>query len=264
MSIFTFMLGISELTFFGIAMVKWQNGCIRCLLVPIGFGFMVMTCYGPFLVRSWAEKYAWDHGCNSFPVQIVLQAAGCFGTNLAVAHYFIDGSPMYTYQLDRSNFLNFSLQTIDSSSLATNFSSPEYPSIHSIAYDFVNKTIAGNCTSPTIAPNSTIPCLSGTFYPSNNHLSFNMTDSRENSSSYLRGTDKEWFFNEDPPRLVLEDEGGTTVLETDVASRCTLLKVCMGKRDAGPETIVPIALVLWKQMDFASYCDCGNHADQLV
>ncbi|KDQ60508.1 hypothetical protein JAAARDRAFT_191883 [Jaapia argillacea MUCL 33604] len=228
-----------------------------------------MAFYGPFLVRSWAEKYAWDHGCHSFPMQVVLQAAGCFGPNVAVAHYFMDGSPMYTYQLDRqpSNFLNFSLQTIDSSSLATNLSSPEYPSIQSIAYEFVNKTIAGNCTSTTIAPNSTIPCLSGSFYPSNNYLSFNITDSRANSSNqpiYLRGTDKEWFFSEDPPRLVLEGGSGTTVLETDVASQCTLLKVCMGRRDAGPETIVPIALVLWKQIDFASYCDCGDHADQLV
>ncbi|KDQ60507.1 hypothetical protein JAAARDRAFT_32919 [Jaapia argillacea MUCL 33604] len=270
MWIFTVFLGFSDVVVFCFVVMKSKNDCAKCILAPIGLCVTVMVFYMPFIIESWAETYAWHHGCIGAQMQVVLQASPCYGpANFAVAHYFIGNSPVYTYQLVRqpSNFLNFSLQTIDSSSLATNFSSLGYPSIQSIAYDFVSKTIVGNCTSTAAAPNSTFPCLSGSFYPSNNYLSFNLTDFRANSSTapiYLRAVDKNWFFSEEPPRVVLKDGDGMTVLETDVASQCTALKLCMRSRGAGPETIVPVALVLWKQMDFASYCDCGHHEGALV
>jgi hypothetical protein len=170
------------------------------------------------------------------------------------ASYFQGNTPLYTYDIFQSSadLWSFNIRTIDSPDLAQNQSSPLYPSISNITYDFVDDSVLGNCTSPS--SNTTSTCIKGFFNP-NNYLSFNITDLRTNLTANIRAVDKQWAFDNDAPSVLLKDSSGVEVIRTDVTKKgdCTQLKVCAAQQNGG-SIIVPIGLILIRQMDYAVSC----------
>ncbi|KDQ60506.1 hypothetical protein JAAARDRAFT_608335 [Jaapia argillacea MUCL 33604] len=234
------------------------------VMFPVALLMILCPFFGPFVGLSVAEKWAWDHGCDGYPISVIIDAQGYDAPPYYpnVVHYYLYNNPVYSYDIfqQSADFWSFGLRTVDSSALSENESDPHYPSIHSIGYDFVSNTITGNCTSPATGNTTTTPCISGSFNPTNDYLSFNLTDSRDSSSTSLRAVDKQWTFDTYPPNAILKDGNGQTVLRTDITRRsdCTLLKVCIGRNDPGAETIAPIGLVLLMQMDYAVSCTTPN------
>jgi hypothetical protein len=133
--------------------------------------------------------------------------------------------------------------------------------ISNITYNFVTYSVSGTCTSPS--SNSTAPCIEGSFNPGN-YLSFDFRDLRTNTSTTLQAVDKEWTFTNDAPSVLLKNTSGAEVIRTDVTKPgkfgCTYLKVCAGQ-DAGPQIIVPIGLILIRQMDYAIECTTPKPKD---
>jgi hypothetical protein len=175
----------------------------------------------------------------------------------STAQYLQGISPAYTFVIFQSSAdeWQFNLRTIDSPDLAQSSSATAYPSIQRITYNFVNNTIIGDCTSPS-SNNTTFPqCVTGSFN-AGDFLSFDLIDLRANTTTNLRAIDKEWTFNgDDAPNVLLRDQDGVEMLKTDVTKQgdCTQLKVCAAK-EAGPELIVPVGLLLMHQMDHATRC----------
>jgi len=203
----------------------------------------------------------WNHGCDNYPIQIILDGRAhnepSYYPN--TARFFQGALPAYTYDLFQSSAddWSFNLRTIDAPDL--NQSAPEYPSISNITYDFRDFTVSGNCTSPP--SNATTQCISGSFNP-NNFLSFSLHDLRTNATSNLRAVDKQWAFSNDAPSFILKDDSGAEVLRTDVTKYgdCTQLKICAAQ-DTGPGIIVPLALILIRQSEYAVICTSPHFLD---
>lgn len=199
-------------------------------------------------------QHAWSHGCDNYPVQVILDGRTFGGPEYTAntAHFFQGTLPLYTYDLFQSSASDwlFNLRTIHVPNL--NQSSLDHPSISNVTYNFKDFTVSGNCTSPSSA--ETAQCISGSFNP-NNFLSFSLYDLRANTTLNLRAVDNQWAFRNDPPSVLLKDDGGTEILKTDVTKYgdCTQLKMCAGM-DTGPGIIVPMALILIRQSEYAIKC----------
>ena len=206
---------------------------------------------------------AWNHGCDNFPVQIILSAKDYDGpsTKPNTAQYFLGKEPIYTYDIfqQSANDWTFNIRTLDSPTLANNQSDPIYPSVSNITYNFVDNTVSANCTSPNA--NATFRCVDGSFNP-NDYLSFKISDLRDNSTTNLNAVDKQWAVGDDAPSVILKDESGVEVIRTDVTnpSTCTQLKVCAG-RSSGADIVVPIGLILTRQADYAVECTTPSDSD---
>jgi hypothetical protein len=164
--------------------------------------------------------------------------------------------PAYTYEVFQSSTdsWSFNLLSVDAPNL--NQSSPDYPSISNVTYNFKDFTVSGMCTSLSSA--ETIQCISGTFNP-NNFLSFSLYDLQSNATLNLRAVDKEWAFSEEAPSVLLKDDSGTEILKTDVTKYrdCTQLKIC-ARQDSGPGIIVPLAPILIRQSEYAIKCTASK------
>lgn len=199
---------------------------------------------------------AWAHGCDDYPIQVVLNAKAYRGPvyqpNLAL--YFQGNTPLYTYDIFQSSadLWSFDIRTIDSPDLARNQSALLYPSITKVTYNFIDNSVSGNCHSRY--SNTTSLCIIGSFNP-NDYLSFNLTDLRSNLTTYIRAVDKQWAFYHRPPSVLLKDSNGALVLRTDITKLgdCTQLKVCAAQNN-GAGITVPIGLILIRHIDYAIYC----------
>jgi hypothetical protein len=195
------------------------------------------------------------HGCDNYPIQVILNPKAyhdpIYRPN--VASYFQGNTLLYTYDIFQTSadLWAFNIRTIDSPDLAQNQSALLYPSISKITYNFIDNTVSGNCTSPS---NETFTCLEGSFnfYDC---LSFNLTDLRSNSATYIRAVHKKWAFYDDAPSVVLKDSSCAQVLRTAGTRMgdCTELKLCAAQNN-GASVTVPIGLILIRQMDYAIYC----------
>jgi hypothetical protein len=224
------------------------------IMVPVATVMILGPFFSPWVALPFAQRHEWNHGCDNFPVQVVLTAKSYNGPSYVpnTAQYFHGSAPAYTYDLfqESADAWSFNIRTIDSPELKQNMSDPFYPSISNITYNFVDNTVSGNCTSPF--SNSSSMCIQGSFDP-NNFLSFTLTDLRSNSTTHLRAVDKEWAFNDDAPSVLLKDDSGAEVIRTDVTKHCTQLKVCAGQQSMSGMTI-PMGLILMRQIDYAVYC----------
>lgn len=205
----------------------------------------------------------WNRGCENFPIQIILYAKSYDGpsTQPNLIRYFAGHDPLYTYDIFQSSadIWSLNIRTIDSPELTNNMSSPLYPSISNITYNFVDDTLSANCTSQN--SNTTISCIHGTF-TTDGLLSFNLTDTRSNISSNLRSANKQWTFDGYAPSVVLNDAStGQEIVATAVenSNDCTQLKVCAAKTN-GPDISIPLGIILTRQMDYAISCTTPDNS----
>jgi len=226
------------------------------VVAPIATVLILGPFISPFIALPLAQRTAWIHGCDGYPIQIVIDAKAYNGPSYQpnIASYFQGYTPLYSYDIFQSSAdqWSFNIRTINSPDLAQNHSAPLYPSISNITYDFIYNTVSANCTFPS--SNTTSTCVTGSFNP-NNYLSFNLTDLRSNSTTYLHAVDKEWAFGDDAPSVILKDSNGVEVIRTDVTKKgdCTQLKLCAAQ-DSGAGITVPVGLILMRQMDYSVYC----------
>lgn len=206
----------------------------------------------------------WNRGCEGFPVQIILYPKGYNGpsTQPNLIRYFAGNDPLYTYDIFQSSadIWSLNIRTIDSPELANNISSPLYPSISNISYNFIDNTVSANCTSQNSS--TTTSCIHGTF-TIDGVLSFNLTDTRTNTTSNLRADNKQWTFDGYAPSVVLNDGStGQEVVATAVENSddCTQLKVCAAKTN-GPDISVPLGIILTRQMNYAIECTTPQDSD---
>jgi hypothetical protein len=205
------------------------------IVAPIAVVLILGPFFSPWVALPLAQKAAWNHGCDNYPIQVVLDARAYDGPSYqpTIASYFQGNTPLYAYDIFQASAdeWSFNIRTIYSQDLANNRSSSLYPSISNITYNFVDNSVSGNCTSPS--SNTTSTCIEGYFNP-NNYLSFNLTDLRSSSTAYIRAVDKQWAFDDDAPSVLLKDSSGA--------------------QDNGPSITVPMGLILIRQMDYAIYC----------
>lgn len=86
-------------------------------------------------------------------------------------------------------------------------------------------------------------------------MSFSLNDLRTDTTSHMRAVDRQWSFQDDAPSVLFRDDHSVEVMRTDVTKPrdCRQLKVCIAK-DAGPDIIFPIGLLLIRQSDYAIHC----------
>ena len=211
--------------------------------------------------------------------------------------YFFDNTPassptqLFTYEItnpgDGDEWL-FSLRTWDSPQ--ADIPVDMYPTLQHVYYDFVDDSLAGNCTlrNPTNPSKNTtsLPCMTGQFDPSN-HLSFdisssvplNTTLSTEAQSVPVTNTslaihDNGWDYTGEAPAVRLQEKNhdgslGFLVLKTTVTrpNDVTELKVCVAGlegREGGTvsaEVLAPLGLMLLRQADYALYATSDNNGD---
>ncbi|KAF7794555.1 hypothetical protein EIP86_005689 [Pleurotus ostreatoroseus] len=234
-----------------------------------------MPFFGGWVVTAIVQKHAWEHGCDSYPMYVILDGTAYNSpqTTKNVAYFYEQGhsDAMYTYELsnpDDGDIWTFHLREFDSEQ--STIPIDLYPTLQLVQYDLVNETVTANCTTST----TSTACLSGTF-DTGSPLYLNLTSSvplnntsnataLPQTTTALRSQDAHWSYRDQPPALILRelngDSLGQTVLKTTVAkvSDCTELKVCLSGTGAQPivgaEVMTPLGLMLMQQADYASYC----------
>jgi len=98
------------------------------------------------------------------------------------------------------------------------------------------------------------------YFNLDNHLSFNLTDLRSNTTTYIRAVDETWAFHKEAPSVLLKGSDGAQVIRTGVTMRgdCTQFKVCAAQ-DNGVGITVPVGLILARQMDYAMSCTAPHN-----
>jgi len=255
------------------------------VLFPAAVFMVVMPFFGGWIVLPLVQKYAWQHRCDGYPMQVILDGKAYNNPRYTpdTAYFYIGNSPdpIFTYDItnpedDHDWYFSFRNWDTQQSSIPLDY----YPTLQNIRYNFIDNTLAGNCTVPVSpgSPNTTtIDCMNGSFNPGN-LLSFTVNSSipLNNTSNgttspftttLLRTVDKQWAFDSDAPSLILRTVNPSTnvlealVLRTAVTkpNDCTLLKVCVSglQREGGAlaaEVLAPLGLMLMRQADYANYC----------
>jgi hypothetical protein len=212
------------------------------------------------------SQQAWNHRCDSFPVEVVLDGLAYKSPEsqvpLASFYFWENGvrTKYYEYTLSQddavSNLWRFNLRNVES-----HVPVAVYPLVLSVSYQLVNDTVSAHCvTGPEGAAGE---CMRGTFDPGR-RLTFSLSDTRlpTNKTTRLRAVDDDWLFYKGSPRFILREvpldypNGLGDIIVQTVVTRpglCTSLKVCLA-RGVGLETITPLGLALLKQNNPADKC----------
>ena len=264
---------------------RWRKGQIgKVVFFPLAFFLCAAPFFSPFAALPLAQQQQWDHFCDNFPGEAVLIGhTSSIGT---ATFYLAPGGSLSTAAREKADFL-FRLDleekifhrdmTIDP--LAS--TSPVYPSISKITYDYedglrlgIKGTLVAVCEFPPLVGgtlgNATdgATCGQGLF-SSSPYLQLILDNA--NRTTRVHSVDKEWEFTDDAPSVVLrrrasgfllpgpttmghEDE--MTLVQTAVTRRnhCEELKVCLGERTLGFDTLASLGLLLRAQTIFSGSC----------
>lgn len=174
-----------------------------------------------------------------------------------IAAYAINNKTTFEYEMYQvsSDIWSFGLSSINSSVLMGNPSAQGYPMISNITYSLSDSTFSGNCTSTTSADVTTAtPCLQGTF-TDKSRLTFDMTDTRSNTTTDLTAVDDRWLYPWSPPSALLKNTDGSQAVLTTTkeVNQCESLRTCANNLD-GPTAFVPIGLLFIQQIQYALDC----------
>jgi hypothetical protein len=237
------------------------------VVIPIA----IVMCLGPFFSGFVAESVIrpriYKHGCDSYPVEVVLSGRAYGAARqivpMATFYYWQNGARTQYYQYsisqedDDPDVWHFNLRTV-----TPNITIPTeaYPLVWQMSYNFLNNTITGNCaTGPDTPKNGTVPCMNGSFDPVN-FFAFSIDDTRTNTVTKLRAIDKTYTLKSEHPAYILrqvqpDNSLGSIFQKTTVTSgsKCSSLKVCSARLN-GPEILAPLGLALLAQDNYATAC----------
>lgn len=281
----------------GVAKFLWVTFLIF-VGIPLAILVTIMPFFGPWIVVPIVQRQIWIHGCDNYPMMVILDAKSTDDARYVVnVAYFFDNTPtfspthLFTYEItnpDDGDVWLFSLRTWDSpqSDIPTDM----YPTLQQVYYDFVDDSLSGNCTlrnpiSP-LTNTTTLPCMTGHFDPGN-HLSFDVSSSVPLNTTFsteaqsvpvmnasLGIHDNDWDYAGEAPAARLQEKNedgslGFLVLKTTVQkpSDITELKVCVAGpegREGGTvsaEVFAPLGLMLMRQADYALDATSDNNSD---
>lgn len=182
-------------------------------------------------------------------------------SSLLTLYYAQQGNSRYQYSMSQQdNSAIWSLELLGNPgrfarAVPTNFSS----FVQSVMYDLDKSTLSATCTT-TDSSGDSIGCLRGTF--ALDAFAFYLNDSRVNTETILRPTDREWMYSDDAPSFTLhyvqkDGQLGSVVMQSAVTKRnhCELLKICLQVPAPTLDVIVPLGLALWAEDHYATYCN---------
>ncbi|KAJ3558941.1 hypothetical protein NM688_g637 [Phlebia brevispora] len=175
--------------------------------------FFLFPLFGPAMVLPIAQKHAWEHRCDAYPMYVILDGKGFNQPQYVknIAYFYEQGSrdPLFTYQLSNpsdGDIWTFSLREYGTNSSA--LSQDLNPTLHFIQYNFLDYGLTGNCSTEANRSTSDV-CVNGT-YDNENPLKLNLNSSVPLISSSnatdaspafvtLRSHDDLWYDHEDAP-----------------------------------------------------------------
>ena len=264
---------------------RWSKRQIRkVVLFPFAFFLCAVPLFSPFSALPLAQRQQWNHFCDKFPGEAVL-TGHTSSTGTATFYLAPEGSlstatrkkANFLFRLDLEEKIFYRDMAIDP--LAS--ISSVYPSISKITYDYedglrpgIKGTLVAVCEFPPLVwstlGNATggVTCGQGLF-SSSPYLQLILESA--NKTTRVHSVDKEWEFTDDAPSVVLrrracglpslgpttmghEDE--ITLVQTAVTRRnhCQELRVCLGERTLGFDTLASLGLLLRAQTLSSGSC----------
>ncbi|EJD37735.1 hypothetical protein AURDEDRAFT_173244 [Auricularia subglabra TFB-10046 SS5] len=224
------------------------------LLVPMAVVLSTAPFAVPWIAMPLMQEFAWNHRCDSWPVEAVL--VGRAGSNAhSTATFFFDHAEAYSFDLyDRMSLL-YRYQEGDKEQ-------PSFPmpTLQNVTYDLSTSSAVGICLFSGQKQN----CLSANMdldLDSTSYLRFEIAADLGFGVRHhvLHAIDHDWQYSDDAPSMILRDElTGESVLRTAVTKRgdCAQLKVCLNTSNEA-RMLVPIGLMLIFQEKWAGGTTCG-------
>ncbi|KAH7107290.1 hypothetical protein BKA62DRAFT_128351 [Auriculariales sp. MPI-PUGE-AT-0066] len=256
---------------------RWVTIPVGVLVPAFALGMTIFPVLSPPIFLDAARRNVFDHKClasETWGAQVVLDGRGykdplyvpnsaVFTTTTNVEGRRVN-APLYTYYLDQASaaYATFRLQQFDAPEASID--PALVPALRSIVYNFSSHSVNGTCVAPG-QNNTSSPCLSGSFSTGQFAVVTNYTlpgQSTVHARSHSGGTQWAWF-NGSPSLILKSDAQEEPLLETATTRPrdCSKLKVCLaGSKDpsaggpVGPETLVPLGLMVAKQAAFALSC----------
>lgn len=142
------------------------------------------------------------------------------------------------------------------------------PTVYQVQYNLNTNTMSATCfASGSVSNTTATKCMEGSYDPKN-HFAMSINDTRVNTLTYLRATEKTWFSGRDEPSFTLKDvqsDGtlGKIAVETvGTDDYCGTVKLCLA-RGSDLDMMVPLGLTLAKhsENDMVACAATNNGAD---
>lgn len=224
------------------------------VLLPVAIILIVGPFVVPLVSMPLAQQWAWDHRCDTWPVEVVLIGRPQENVHSSAVFSF-ERQKAYTFDLYDGRSFVYRSQVADEQNSA--FPPPE---LQNITYDLSTARVAGSCSfageqRDCLSANMTLDLDSASYLEF--EIAANLGAGPQRYA--LRSVDHDWQYSNDAPSMILRDpRTGESVLRTVVTKRgdCAQLKVCANTRNEA-RMLVPIGLILIYQEKWASGTTCG-------
>jgi len=238
---------------------------MRFLIIALA----TIICLGPFFAPLIGIKItqvdAWNHRCDRFSVEVILDGRPYYDSNPSVASFYF-GQPgqrteYYKYGMtqDENDTDIWHLRLTDVT-IPPDLDPVHHPLAQDLSYRFANHSVAATCTTNT-SSSVTIPCMEGSFNDGGKALNLTINDIRTGVVTKLRAVDKGTWAPvpaDDAPSVLLREVqpddslGSIDMLRTAVTmkGKCTKLKLCLAT-DQRIDLLAAVGLILKAQDDYA-------------
>jgi len=138
---------------------------------------------------------AWDHRCDRFSVEVILDGRPYYDSNPSVASFYF-GQPgrrteYYKYGMTQDdNDTTIWHLRLTSVTIPSDVDPVFHPLAQDLSYRFTNHSVAATCTTNTSSSAVTIPCMEGSFNDGGKALNLTINDMRTGLVTKLRAFDK--------------------------------------------------------------------------
>ncbi|EJD37916.1 hypothetical protein AURDEDRAFT_173055 [Auricularia subglabra TFB-10046 SS5] len=237
---------------YGFLLATFNTGLV--VLLPFAITLSTGPFIAPWVVMPVMQKHAWDHRCETWPVEVVLVGRARSNAH-STATFFINGVEGYQYGLYEGRSFLYQFQEGDADPLQI-----PMPTLQNVTYDLSSSSAVGVC----LFSGQKQDCVSVNMdldLDNKSYLRFEIdADLGFGVRHYiLHAIDRDWQYSDDAPSMILRDEAtGESVLRTAVTKPgdCTQLKVCVHTTNEA-RMLVPIGLLLIFQEKWAAGTTCG-------
>ena len=239
-----------------------KSAVAALFIPPIALFMIIMPILGTQILIPPIQRQVYNHMCDSYGAHVVLEGRGSkqpmFVANSARFYAQNSQQPLFTFDLEQTNFSSATFRFREFNVEATSLSSELVPTLQSISYDFDNRQLSGACN------NMTGSCLDGSFNMDRLtvDMSYNITGTSVHSRT--QAEHNRWVWKKSKPSLILRaltDNGalGDKILQTAVTkvNDCTSLKVCISGGVGGlvgPDVLAPLGIIFTKHAAYSHFC----------
>ncbi|KAI0080681.1 hypothetical protein K474DRAFT_1704492 [Panus rudis PR-1116 ss-1] len=240
------------------------------IMFPIWAFLVIMPFFGGWIVVPLAQRYAWDHRCDSYPMYAILDAKAYNGPRYVpnVAHFYQRGQSqsLFTFDINENedgDLWGFHLREWDADQASIPIDM--YPTLQTDFLRLHRQLEHRFRQFGTFDVGDPLSFNLTSVVPLNNTFDLSTVAS---SNTILRTLDKQWAFSDDAPSFILrtvdpsDDSLKDTVVRSAVTKKgdCTQLKVCLaGLPDqqgtiVGGPVLAPLGIILMRQADYGVAC----------